>query len=153
MRFVSALLIAMLSSQMRAQNEQQPNSTTTTAIEIKVVSALSFEQGDLGSFRRAQANFTPKGWDEFMKTMQGFLDSNGVPTFTSKFVPAGGTVVVSQEQSAVKAKIPGTLTQTQGNSRATYRLRVEVQLAGSPPKIDHLEQITCLGAAAAKYCM
>jgi hypothetical protein len=88
-----------------------------------------------------------------MKTMQGFLEPNGAPTFTSKFVTAGLAVVNNKADGTTIAKVPGTLTQTHDTSKTSYRLRVEVEILGTPPKINHLEQITCLGAAAAKYCM
>jgi hypothetical protein len=151
MKILVALYIAALGYQLAAQNAlaEAPNS----ALEKTVVAALSFQQGDLASFNRAHDNFTPKGWDEFIKTMQGFLDSNGAPTFTSRFVPAGPAVITNQQNGTISAKIPGTLTQTHDKSKTTYRMRVEVQTVGTPPKIDHLKQITCFGAAAAKYCM
>lgn len=151
MKILAALAIATLSCQLAAQNA--PNEASTSVIENTVVAALSFQQGDLASFNRAHDNFTSKGWDEFIKTMQGFLDLNGAPTFTSMFVPAGPAVITNQQNGTISAKIPGTLTQTHDKSTTTYRIRVEVQTVGTPPKIDHLKQITCFGAAAAKYCM
>jgi hypothetical protein len=151
MKIVAALTIAALSCQLAAQNA--PRDASSSVIEKTVVAALSFQQGDLASFKTAQANFTSEGWDEFIRTMQGFLDASGAPTFTSKFVPAGPTAITSQENGAIGAKVPGTLSQTHDKSTTTYRLRVEVQTAGTPPKINHLKQITCLGASAAKYCM
>jgi hypothetical protein len=151
MKIVAALSILALSCQLAAQNTPQERSNF--ALEKTVVAALSFQQGDLASLNRAHDNFTPKGWDEFIKTMQGFLEPNGAPTFTSKFVPAGPAVITSEENGSMSAKLPGTLTQTHDKSTTTYRLRIEVQTTGTPPKIDHLKQITCLGAAAAKFCM
>jgi hypothetical protein len=85
--------------------------------------------------------------------MQGFLEANGAPSFTSRFVPAGPAVITSEENGNISAKIPGTLTQIHDKSTTTYRLRVEVQTTGTPPQIDHLEQITCPRASAANYCM
>jgi hypothetical protein len=151
MKIVAALSILALSCQLAAQNA--PRERSNFALDKTVVAALSFQQGNLASFKAAQANFTPKGWDEFIKTMQGFLDPNGAPTFTSRFVPAGPAVITSDENGSISGKVPGTLTQTHDKSTTTYRLRIEVQTTGTPPKINHLEQITCLGASAAKYCM
>ena len=151
MKILAALSIAALSCQLAAQNA--PRETSSSVIEKTVVAALSFQQGDLATFKAAQANFTSEGWDEFIKTMQGFLDPNGAPTFTSKFVPAGHAAITSQDNGTTSAKVPGTLTQTHDKSTTTYRLRVEVQTIGTPPKINHLEQITCPRASAANYCM
>jgi len=151
MKIVAALSIAVLSCQLAAQNAAPQASDSVT--EKAVVAALSFQQGDLASFNKAHDNFTPKGWGEFIKKMEGFLDANGAPTFTSKFVPAGPAVVTSQENGSISAKLPGTLTQTHDKSTTTYRLRVDIQTIGTPPKIDHLEQITCSRVSAANYCM
>ena len=151
MKIIAALSIAALCCQVAAQNT--PQNASSGIVQKLVVAALSFQQDDLASFNRARSNFTPKGWDEFIRTMQGFLEPNGAPTFTSRFVPAGPAVIVSQENGVISAKIPGTLTQKHDTSTATYRLRVEVQTVGTPPKIDHLKQITCLGAAVGKFCM
>lgn len=151
MKILAALSIAVLSCQLSAQNA--PPGPSSPVIEKTVVAALSFQQGDLASFKIAHDNFTSRGWDEFIKKMQGFLKPNGAPTFTSKFVPAGTAAITSQENGTINAKLPGTLTQTHDKSTTTYRLRVEVQTIGTPPKINHLEQITCLRASAANYCM
>jgi hypothetical protein len=151
MKILVALFIAALSCQLAAQDT--PRNASSTVVERTVVAVLSFQQGDSASFNRAHGNFTPKGWDEFIKTMQGFLDPNGAPTFTSRFVPAGPAVILSDENGSISAKLPGTLTQTHDKSTTTYRMRVEVQAVGTPPKVDHLKQITCFGAAAAKFCM
>jgi len=88
-----------------------------------------------------------------MKTMQGFLDNEGAPTFSSKFVPAGDAVIVSEESGMIRLKIPGTLTQTEGGSRTTYHLHLEVTAVGTVPKLDHLGQVTCGATRAANYCM
>ena len=151
MRILAALSIVALSCQLAAQKAAQDSSSPM--VEKTVVAALSFGQGDLASFKRTHDNFRPHGWDEFIKTMQGFLDPNGAPTFTSKFVPAGPAVITSEVNGSISAKIPGTLTQTHDKSTTTYRMRVEVQTTGTPPKINHLEQITCPRASAANYCM
>jgi len=151
MKILVALFLSALSCQLTAQN--RPREASNSEIEKTVIAALSFQQSDRASFEKAHENFTPKGWDEFIKTMQGFLDSNGAPTFKSRFVPAGPAVIFREENGNISAKIPGTLTQTHDTSTATYRMRVEVQTVGTSPKIDHLKQITCLGAAAAKFCM
>jgi hypothetical protein len=123
------------------------------AIEQAAVRALNFEQGDAQSLSKSRADFTPQGWDDFMKTMQGFLDAKGAPTFSSKFVPEAASVRVKKDSGESVLQIPGTLTQTSGGSRTTYRLRVEVTETGDPPKIQHLEQVTCSKEHAANYCM
>jgi hypothetical protein len=145
--------IAVLSILLVAQAAAQSPADTKAGVVEKAVRALNFDQGDGDGLNRARTDFTPRGWDEFMKTMQGFLDNKGAPTFSSKFVPAGDPVIVSEESGTIRLKIPGTLTQTAGGSRTTYRLHLEVTAAGTPPKLDHLGQVTCGAASAANYCM
>lgn len=123
------------------------------SIQKSVFRALNFSQGDGGALNQAKAGFTPQAWADFLKHMSGFLDDKGAPTFTQKFEAAGPAVVISSASDSVRLKIPGTLTQIQGVSRTTYRLRVEVQAAGNPLRIEHLEQVTCSGKEAATYCM
>ena|SRR5579864_831943 len=106
------------------------------------VRALSFNQGDAESLRRARPDFTPEGWNEFMRQMQGFMDEKGAPAFSSKFAPSGKAVVIREEQGLIHFRIPGTLTQTQGTSRTTYsHSEIDVKAGGQPVKIEHLEAI------------
>jgi hypothetical protein len=148
------VLLLLLSGSAWSQGASAPASDEAVAlVQNTVVRALNFEQGNSPSLNKEHDNFTPSGWNEFMKHMDGFLDPNGAPQFGSKFAAAGDAVVVSKEGSVMRLKIPGTLTQTQGKSSTTYRLRIEVEAAGTPPKIEHLEQVTCDKAAAVKYCM
>jgi hypothetical protein len=141
MKILAALSIATLCCQVAAQNTPRDASSSVT------------EKLVVGSLKHAHENFTSKGWGEFIRKMQRFLEPNGAPTFTSRFVPAGPAVITSEENGNISAKVPGTLTQIHGKSTTTYRLRVEVQTTGTPPQIDHLEQITCPRASAANYCM
>jgi len=137
-----------------AQGTSAPASDETVAlVQNAAVRALNFEQGDVAGLNKARADFTPQGWKEFVKPMEGFLAPNGAPQFTSKFVPAGNAVITDRANGVIRLKIPGTLTQTQGKSSTAYRLRIEVQASGVPPKIEHLEQITCDKASAVTYCM
>src|SRR3954466_4552945 len=99
MKIVAALSILALSWQLAAQNA--PRERSNFALEKTVVAALSFQQDNLASFKRAHDNFTSKGWDEFIKTMQGFLDPNGAPTFTSRFAPAGPVAITSEENGSI----------------------------------------------------
>jgi hypothetical protein len=150
MKLQTALVVAILSSPLGAQTAQDQS---VGLIQKAAVRALNFEQGDSGSLNKSRSDFTPQGWNEFMKHMQGFVDGKSAPTFSSKFVPAGNPAIVSKENGTIRLKIPGTLTQTQGKSSTRYRLRIEVQASGTPPKMEHLEQITCAGTSAATYCM
>ena len=146
--------ILLLSSYLLAQGSSASASDETVAlVQNAATRALNFEQGDGASLTKARADFTPQGWKEYIKHMEGFLDPNGAAQFTSKFVPAGNAAITDRANGIVRLKIPGTLTQTQGKSSTTYRLRIEVQAAGVPPKIEHLEQITCDKASAVTYCI
>jgi hypothetical protein len=115
-----------------------------------VVRALDFHQGDLASLTDARGDFTPEGWSAFLKHMEGWLDANGTPTFSSSFVPSGVGRVIGEENGVLHVRIPGTLKQTQNSSSTTYgRAAVEVRVSGKPPKIQHLEQITCARSSTA----
>jgi hypothetical protein len=149
-----AIAIALSGGILAAQTTPAPPRDRSVAlIQGAVVRALNFERGDIRSLNKVQGDFTVQGWREFQKHLQGFLDNTGAPTFSSKFVPAGNALLVSKENGILRLKIPGTLTQTQGGSKTIYRLRIDVQAAGTAPKIEHLEQITCSGTAAVSYCM
>jgi hypothetical protein len=116
-----------------------------TAVELAekaAVRALNFTQGDAQSLRRARSDFRPEGWNEFVKSMRGFIDDKGAPAFSSSFVSSGKAAVISEEEGVIHLKIPGPLTQTQGGSRTTYgHSAIDVKAGGTPVKIEHLEVI------------
>jgi hypothetical protein len=113
------------------------------------VRALDFRQGDIESLSHGRADFTPEGWTDFLKHMEGFLDQQGAPTFSSIFTPSGNVVVIGQENGTVHIRIPGKLKQTHNQSSTTYRAAIEVHAGGKPIKIQQLEQTTCGGASTA----
>ena len=122
---------------------------TITFARDAAVRALEFHQGDLASLTDARADFTAEGWNAFLKHMHGWLDSTGAPTFSSSFVPTRDARLVWEESGVLHIRIPGTLKQTQSTSTTTYgHSAIEVQVAGKPPKVRHLEQITCGSDAA-----
>jgi hypothetical protein len=148
------LLVALLSKTPLFAQAPPPADSDQAAIvafaQKAAVAALNFRQGDIESFMRARADFTDEGWRDFMKPMAGFLDQKGAPTFSSSFVPSKNAVVLGQENGIVRLRIPGTLKQTHNQSSTTYRrFAIEVRAGGTPPKIQHLEQITCVGASTA----
>jgi hypothetical protein len=114
--------------------------------------AVNFREGDAEALTHARADFTPDGWTEFMKHMEGWLDQKGAPTFTSSFVPSGAAMVRGEEDGTIRIRIPGTLKQTQGKSSTTYRAALDVQAGGQPVRIKHLEQIACVGASTTSPC-
>jgi hypothetical protein len=111
--------------------------------------AVNFGQGDAAALNRAKGDFTPEAWADVMRHMEGFLDARGAPTFASSFVPSKGATVFGRENGIVHLRIPGTLTQTQNQSRTTYRAALEVDAGGAPTKVHRLKQVTCLGASTA----
>jgi hypothetical protein len=125
------------------------NTTVVTAARDAAVRALTFRQGDRDGFTRAQASFTPEGQAEFLKTMGGWLDGNGAPTFSSSFVPSGDGRVVDSDGGVVHVRIPGALTHTQNQSRTTYRVAVDIWASARPVSIRRLTQTTCLGGSRA----
>jgi hypothetical protein len=154
MRFhLLRLFVALFAGSLLFAQAQAPADSEQAAIvafaQKAAVQALDFRQGDAASVTRARADFTPEGWTDLMKAMAGWLDGNGAPTFSSTFVPSGNAVVVGQENGIVHLKIPGRLKQTQNQSSTTYRAAIDVRAGGNPMKIQHLEQITCVGASTA----
>lgn len=152
MHFRTILVLTGLYALLLAHTALSQNSDSK-AIERAAAQALNFDQGDLQSLQKSKSSFTPAGWNEFMKTMQGFLDARGAPTFTSKFVVVQGTTEDRSKGDPVSLKIPGTLTQSSGGSSTTYRLHLEVRAVGNPAKIEHLEQVTCPASRTENYCM
>jgi hypothetical protein len=111
--------------------------------------AVNFNQGDVAGLTQGRADFTPEAWKDVMKHLEGSVDEKGAPTFSSSFVPSRDATVLGQENGIVHLRIPGTLTQTQNQSRTTYRAAIEVYAGGEPTKVTHLEQVTCAGASTA----
>jgi hypothetical protein len=118
------------------------------------IAALNFRQGDANGFNRAHANFTPTGWKEFVKHMEGYLDAEGTPTFTSTFVATRAARTLDDKEGVIHFRIPGTMTQSNQLGKTTYqRFAIEVSAVRDPTerriKIQRLEQITCLGSSKA----
>ena len=151
---LKALIVAaslMSPLPMGAHPPQRPPDDTTvvTAARDAAVRALTFRQGDRDGFIRAQEPFTSEGLAEFLKTMNGWLDGSGAPTFSSSFTPSGDGQVVDTEGGVVHVRVPGTLTHTQNQSRTTYRVAVDVWVNARPLSIRRLTQTTCLGGSRA----
>ena len=111
------------------------------------VRAVNLHEGDAESLARARADFTPEGWKDFMKHMEGYLDPRGAPTFNSSFVPSGNARVLDEKDGIVHVRIPGTLKQSNKVSSTTYRAALDVRAGGNPIKIERLEQVACAGAS------
>jgi hypothetical protein len=154
-----AVVAVLISFSAFAQNEAQTESDRTTAANFgqeAAIAALNFQQGDAAGFNRARENFTPDGWKDFMKHMEGFLDEKGAPTFTSSFVARRKATVLSESEGVIHLRIPGSLTQSNEIGRTTYgRAAIEVHLLRDPAsdekpaKIQLLKSITCLGTSTA----
>jgi hypothetical protein len=106
-----------------------------------VVRALDYSQGDRQSLLEAQDDFTADGWREFMKRMEGWLDSKGAPLGSSSFIPSGDAVIKDQEKGLIHLTVPGTLKQGENKSVTTYRVVVDVLVNRNPVKILHLEPV------------
>jgi hypothetical protein len=115
-------------------------------VQNAVVRALNFDQGDGARLRGAREDFTPEGWQQFMKRLDGWLDARGAPTFSSSFVPSGNATILGQDDGALHVVIRGTLKHSQNASTTTYPIVIDVRAGGKPLKIEHLEQTVCIGA-------
>jgi hypothetical protein len=141
----------LVSSPAVAQTTAVPTTDQAAIVGLvqkAVVRALNFDRGDLERLRGARDDFTPEGWREFMKRLDGWLDDKGAPTFSSSFVPSGEPRIVSQSDGVLHITILGTLKHSQNTSTSTYRVVVEVRAAGKPMKIEHLKQSMCGGSTA-----
>ena len=152
MRTAAKILILLMLASLRvaAQAPLDPGQAATVAVAERVaIAAITFREGDAAGLRRARSDFTPDGWVDFLKRMQGFLDANGAPTFTSSFTASGRASVLEEHDGVVHFRVPGTLVQSNKVGRTTYRGAIEVYAGGSPLRIERLEQIACIGASTA----
>jgi len=133
-------------------NPQNENDFVTA--QKIAIAALNFRQGDANGFNRARANFTLNGWKEFVKHMEGYLDDEGSPTFTSTFVATRAARTLDDKDGVIHFRIPGIMTQSNQLGKTTYkRFAIEVYAVRDPTerriKIQRLDQITCLGSSKA----
>lgn len=151
-------ITVFLGAPVFAQNATPPRLDQATIVGFSqkaAIAALNFQQGDAVGFGRAHDDFTSDGWKDFLKHMEGFLDENGAPTFTSSFAAARDAAVLDEKEGVLHLRIPGTLTQSNNLGRTTYRAAIEVfvlrnrTVGGRLIKIQRLQQITCAGASKA----
>src|SRR5215468_2026367 len=134
LRFV--LVAILLSSSAFAQNATRSGTEQAAIVRLgqqAAIAALNFQQGDAAGFTRSREDFTTDSWKNFVKSMEGFLDQKGAPTFTSSFVAAHHATVVDEKEGVLHIKIPGTIRSPTPGSRAI--------------QIQRLEQITCDGTS------
>src|SRR5436190_22526664 len=96
-QFTTPFLAACLLVPLSAQSTQQAavgDASVLSFARTASVRVLTFRQGDREGFAGARAVFTNAAWAQFVKDMEGWLDRNGAPTFTSSFVPSGDGRVV-----------------------------------------------------------
>jgi hypothetical protein len=106
--FMVLLGAALLASPALAQPDAE-QAALVGAVQKAVVRALNFDQGDVQRLRGSRDDFTPEGWKEFMKHLEGWLDDKGAPIFTSSFVPSEGPTIVSQGDGVLQLTMTGTL--------------------------------------------
>jgi hypothetical protein len=123
----------------------QRDSSNTEVIDFAqhaVARTLNFKQGDAAGLQRARDDFSQQGWNEFIKTMNGFLDAMGAPTFNSSFVASDRPQITEEKKGLLRVTIPGKLTQTQNQSRTVYDpLVIDLLIDQKQMKIEHMEQI------------
>jgi len=150
-RVMVLLGAVLLATPALAQTPAVPDAEQAAAVAVvqkAVVRALNFNQGDLEHLRGSRADFTPEGWTQFMKHLDGFLDDKGAPIYNSSFVQSGGPTIISQGDGVLQLTLTGTLKQTQKAMSTTYQIAVEVRAVGKPMKIEHLKQSICGGQTA-----
>ena len=152
----SALLGFVASAGASGQSSARDSVSQTANLafaERVAVRALRFSRGDASSFVVSKPEFTNSGWTAFMKHFNGFVDGNGAPQFSSSFTPVGPAVVVGEKDGVLQLRIPGKLEHSNGTSKTTYRSAVNVEVGGTPLKVQRLDWNTCVGEAARTYCM
>ena len=155
---VISLMFASSSMWVRAASLSASDQAAIVEFAQKAaVRTLDYNQGDRDSLMDAQNDFTPDGWQEFRKWLNGWLDNKGAPLGSSKFSPTGEPVVKSEENGVLRLQIPGTLKQQSRNQGggvigAEYRAVIEIQAGGKPIKILHLKVTTCGGASTVRSC-
>ena len=100
------LLLVMLASVRITAQATTEQAATVAAAEKAAIAAITFRQGDAAGFSRARADFTAAGWSGLMKRMQGFLDANGAPTFTSGFAASGLASLLRERDGVVHVASP-----------------------------------------------
>ena len=96
-------ILAAIPLSAQTQNPAKADQGTVVRVAEKAaIAALNFRQGDAASLARARADFTPEGWQDFMKHMAGFVDQKGAPTFTSTFVPSRSATVLGEDRGVVR---------------------------------------------------
>jgi hypothetical protein len=147
---LSIALIGMPGLVLAARLQANQQAEVIEFAQKAVVRALDYSQGDRQSLIDAQNDFTADGWREFMKWLEGWLDSKGAPLGSSVFMPSGDAVIMDQENGLSHLTVPGTLKQNQNKSATTYRIVVDVRIERNPVKIAHLKPVVQVrpGAAA-----
>ena len=143
------LVCTLLAGSLSGQAPGLEQADGVAAAQRAALRAVNFRQGDAAGFSSSRSEFTEDGWRDFHNRMQGFLDEQGAPTFTSTFVTSGDAMVLDENGGIVRFRIPGTLTQSNQLGRTRYRrAALEVTAGGTPLKIQKLEEITCVGASS-----
>jgi hypothetical protein len=160
--FLYVLLCAFLANDLTSAQEVSKGLTGDQAAavryaEIASVRALDFSQGNLASLIDVKDDFTAKGWGDFIKKLDGWLDDKGAPKFSSNFSPSGKALDIHREGGTLNLTIPGVLkhesrNQYGGLSTTAYRVEIDIQLTGKPLKIERLIQHTCGGAKTVTSC-
>src|SRR5215467_2941506 len=97
----SFLTVLSLAVVVLAQSRPSDRTTIVSAAQKEAVEALNFRQGDRASLQHARSYFTAEGWKSFIEHMQGFLDKNGAPTFTSMFAATKEPVFLDEKNEVV----------------------------------------------------
>lgn len=151
-----ALLVSIGSFGQDTDRAKSDRERSVALAQRAALAAVNFRQGDAAGFARARAEFTPDGWKDFVKHMEGFLDEKQAPTFTSSFIAARDARVLDENNGVLHLKVPGKLTQSNQLGKTTYdRAAIEAYVlrdqtaGGTSVKIQRLEQITCAKASMA----
>lgn len=110
--------------------------------------ALNFIQGNRASLVDAQNFFSSKGWEVFMKKLNGWLDEKGAPKYTSSFKQGKRSPEILAVEGGFILTIYGDLKQQSHNefggvSMTTYSVAVSATISKKLLKIELLEQRTC----------
>ena len=148
--FVTALSLLFFVSCARLQVTAGKDNYFALARQV-AEGALEFTEGDISSLKDAQDDFTPAGWETFLKQLAISPDDRGAPQFSSTFTPSE-IVLIGDDERTVRLGIGGTLKQSRAASSTNYRVVVYIQLDKRTKKVSSLEISTCGGASTSKSC-
>jgi len=128
----SILVFAVLLSSASAQTapaDLKDQAAVVRYAEGASLRALNFVQGNIMSLVDAQDDFTPQGWSEFMKKLNGWLDEKGTLNSVPISVRPGTLWIFIKRRVRSALLFRASSNKKAGTNLAAFRLpRIESRL-------------------------